>query len=151
MQPRKQRKYVYNAPFHIRHKLVSAHLSKELIKKYKTRSFPLKKGDEVEVMRGGHKKKTGTVNRIDLKDLKVYIEGIKRKRVAGTEVTIAFHPSNLKIINLNLSDKKRLNALNRRIKEDKHGKASQTSGSTKVLESATKAKTVGSETKTRTA
>ena len=33
-QPRKQRKYVFNAPLHIRHKLVSANLSKELRKKY---------------------------------------------------------------------------------------------------------------------
>ena len=40
---RKQRKYIYNAPIHVRRKLMSAHLSKELREKYKRRSFPIKK------------------------------------------------------------------------------------------------------------
>ncbi len=112
-QPRKQRKYRYNAPFHVRKKFISAHLSKELIKKYKKRSVPLRKGDEVEVMRGKYKKRTGKISRIDLKKLKVYIEGITRKRVAGTEVPLGFQPSNLRIMSLNLGDKKRLEEIKR--------------------------------------
>ena len=50
-QPRKQRKYVYHAPLHIRHKLLSAHLPKELREKYNRRSFPVRKGDEIEIMK----------------------------------------------------------------------------------------------------
>ena len=50
-QPRKQRKYRAEAPLHVKHKLVSANLSKELRKKYGRRSFPLRKGDTVLVKR----------------------------------------------------------------------------------------------------
>lgn len=148
-QPRKQRKYRKNAPLHIRHKLVSVHLSKELQKKYKRRSFPVRKGDEVEIMRGNYKKKTGKVSRVDLKKMKVYIEGITRKKVAGTEVQVPFHPSNLRIISL-FEDKKRLKALNRTLKKEvKYGETSKSIIGSKVLEGSAKKKTVGSETKTR--
>lgn len=150
-QPRKQRKYKYNAPFHVRKKLLSAHLSKELIKKYNRRSVTLRKGDEVEVLRGKYKKKTSKISKADLKKLKVYIEGITRKRVAGTEIPVAFEASNLRIINLALDDKKRLKALNRTLKEDYHGKTSKAVVSTEVLENTPKAKTMGSKTKARSA
>ncbi|MCS7135133.1 MAG: 50S ribosomal protein L24 [Candidatus Aenigmarchaeota archaeon] len=107
--PKKQRKYRYNAPLHIKRKFLSAHLSKELRKKYKRRALPLRKGDEVVVMRGKYKKMSGKISRVDLKGGKVYIEGITRKRVAGTEIPVAFEPSNLMIINL-YEDKMRLKA-----------------------------------------
>jgi large subunit ribosomal protein L24 len=149
-QPKKQRKYVYHAPLHVRHKFFSAHLSKELRERYNRRSFPLRRGDEVEVMRGEFKKKTGKVSRVDLKEVKVYIDGITRKKVDGSEVQVPFHPSNLKIINLNLEDKKRLKALTRTVKkEEKHAKTSEKIPSTKVLESTKKGKNVGSKSKTR--
>ena len=121
-QPRKQRKYVYNAPLHVRRKFVSAHLSEELRKKYGRRSFPVRKGDEVEVMRGEFKGKRGKVSKVDLKKLKVYIEGITRKKVDGTEVQVPFNASNLKIIDLNLEDKERVKALTKgKEKEKKKG------------------------------
>ncbi len=117
-KPRKQRKFLYEAPLHLRRKMISAHLSKELREKYKTRSLPLRKGDEVEIMRGEFKKRKGKVLRIDTKNYKVYIEGITRKRTDGTERLVPIHPSNLKIINLNLEDKRRVEILERR---SKHG------------------------------
>jgi large subunit ribosomal protein L24 len=120
-KPRKQRKFLYTAPLHIRRKLLSAHLSKELRQKYKTRSMPIRKGDEVEVMRGEFKKKRGKVSRVDLKKYKVYIEGMTIKRTDGTERLIPFHPSNLKIINLNLDDKRRVKILERKVKAVKSG------------------------------
>ncbi len=149
-QPRKQRKYRYNTPIHVRKKLLSAHLSKELIKKYNRRSVPLREGDEAEIMRGKHKKKRGKVSKLSLRKLRVYIEGISQKRVAGTEIPLGFEPSNLRIVDLNLSDKKRLKTLNKTLKEDEHGKAPKVAVGAKVLESTPKAKTVGSETKTGT-
>jgi large subunit ribosomal protein L24 len=148
-QPRKQRKYVYHAPFHIRHKFLSAHLSKELREKYKKRSLPVRKGDEVEVMKGKFKKKTGKISRVDMSEIKVYIDGITRKKVDGSEIPVPIHPSKLKIINLNLDDKKRLEVLNRVLKtEEKHGKTEKTV-STKVLEGAKKESKMDSHTKTR--
>ncbi|MFH7882646.1 MAG: 50S ribosomal protein L24, partial [Candidatus Aenigmatarchaeota archaeon] len=71
-------------------------------------------GDEVEVMRGEFKKRKGKILRIDTKKYKVYIEGIMRKKTDGTERIVPFHPSNLKIINLNLEDKRRVKILERR-------------------------------------
>ena len=149
-QPRKQRKYVYHAPLHIRHKFLSTHLSKELRKKYNRRSFPVRNGDEVEIMKGKFKKKAGKISRVDSNKIKVYIEGITRKKVDGSEVQVPIHPSNLKIINLNLDDKKRLKALTRTVKkEEKHAKTSEKTKGTKVLEGTKKEKKMGSESKAR--
>lgn len=117
-QPRKQRKYRYNAPLHIKRKFLSAHLSKELREKYNKRSFPVRKGDEVEVMRGKFNKKKGKISRINLKKSKVYIDGITVKKVDGTDVQTPIDPSNLRIMSLNLEDEKRLKALRR--KEEKN-------------------------------
>jgi len=111
---RKQRKFLYTAPLHIRRKMMSAHLSKELREKYKRRSLPVRKGDEVEIMRGEFKKKRGKVLRVDLKKYKVYVEGITRKRTDGTERLVPIHPSNLMIVNLNLQDKRRVKILERK-------------------------------------
>jgi large subunit ribosomal protein L24 len=115
-KPRKQRKALYTAPLHIRRKLLSAHLSKELREKYKRRSFPLRTGDEVKILRGEFKGRVGKVSRVDLKKLKVYVEGITRKRTIGTEVQVPIHPSNLMIVNLNLSDKRRVAKLEGKLK-----------------------------------
>lgn len=112
-KPRKQRKFLYNAPKHLRRKIMSAHLSKELRKQYKRRSFPIRKGDEVRIMRGEFKGKSGKVVKVDTKNYRVYVEGIKKKRTVGTEYLVPIHPSKLEIIKLNLEDKKRLAALER--------------------------------------
>jgi len=114
-KPNKQRKFLYNAPLHIRRKILSSHLSKELHAKYKRRSFPLRKGDEVEVMKGEHRKKHGKISKVDLKKYKAYVEGVTIKRTDGTERQVAIHPSNLKIINLSLEDKLRVKALERNV------------------------------------
>ncbi len=113
-QPRKQRKYLFNAPLHIKHRLMSVHLSKELRKKYAKRNFPVRKDDVVKVMRGEYKKKTGKITEVNLSKMKVLIDGIYKSKKDGTKIKIYFQPSNLIIQELNLEDKKRLEALNRK-------------------------------------
>lgn len=113
-QPRKQRKYRYNAPLHIRQSFTNANLSQELRSKYKKRKFPLKVGDSVKVMRGNFKGKSGKVSKVDLREVKVYIEGLKRKKSDGKEVQVPFKPSNLQIISLNMEDKKRTKIADRK-------------------------------------
>jgi len=110
---RKQRKFLYNAPLHLRRKMISAHLSKELREQYKRRSLPLRKGDEVKVMRGEFKGTVGKVVKVDTKKYKVYIDNVKKKRSVGTEYLVPISPSNLMIIKLNLDDKYRLKMLER--------------------------------------
>lgn len=112
-QPRKQRKRLYRAPLHRRHKFVGAHLSKELRKKYGRRSIPIRKGDKVRIMRGQFRGLIGTVTRVDLKKLRVYVDVAKIKRVSGEEVHYPIHPSNLEIIELNLDDPRRRAVLER--------------------------------------
>ena len=108
VKPRKQRKYRYNAPLHLRHKFLNAHLSAELRKKYGKRSVPLRKGDEVLIMRGTFKKKKGEIMEVDLKRSRVSIENINRTKKDGTKVNFYLNPSNLQVQRLNLDDGKRL-------------------------------------------
>ncbi len=118
-QPRKQVKYRTNAPLHIKHKFMSTNLDKDLRKKYGKRSFPLRKGDSVKILRGEFKKKTGKVGLVDLKKLRIAIEGIQKTKKDGSKINVWFDPSNLQIKELNLDDKKRLNALQRKNKPKK--------------------------------
>ncbi len=106
-QPRKQRKYRYNAPLHVRQKFVSAHLSEVLRGRFGKRSLPLRKGDEVKVMRGSDKGFKGKIERINLKEGKVYIEGLNVKKVDGSEVLKPKDPSNLLITESKMEDKRR--------------------------------------------
>lgn len=46
---RKNRKRHFSAPSHIRRKLMSAPLSKELRQKYNVKTIPIRKDDEVQV------------------------------------------------------------------------------------------------------
>jgi len=113
-QPRKQRKYRHNAPLHIRHKMISTNLSKELRKKYGKRNFPLRKEDSVRIMRGEFFGKKGKIEGVDLKRLRVIIAGIFRTKKDGSKIPVYFDPSNLQITELNLNDKKRTESLNKK-------------------------------------
>ncbi|NHW44264.1 MAG: 50S ribosomal protein L24 [Candidatus Verstraetearchaeota archaeon] len=114
-QPRRQRRFLYQAPTHIRHKLMSAHLSEELKKQYPFRSLPVRTGDVVTVMRGDHKGHTGKVIRLDHEKYRIYIEGLVRKKADGSEVPIPVHPSKVQIIKLNLDDEWRKKIVERRM------------------------------------
>jgi large subunit ribosomal protein L24 len=113
-QPRKQRKYRYNLPLHLRHKLMSANLTKDLRKKYGRRNVPVRKNDVVKVMRGKFKKKTGKVSIVNLKKLKVAIENLQVQKKDGTKVNVYFDPSNIQITELNVDDKERTKSLERK-------------------------------------
>ena len=113
-QPRKQRKYRHNASLHIRRKMMSVNLSKELRKKYGMRNFPAVKDDLVKVLIGEFKDKTGKVSIVNLKKLKITIDGIYRTKKDGTKIPVKFDPSKLQIKELNLEDKKRKETLERK-------------------------------------
>ena len=98
---------------------MSAHLSKDLMKRYNRRSIRLRKGDKVTILRGQFKKKTGNIERIDLKETRVYITGIEMIKKDGTKVFYPIHPSNLVVTELNLDDKKRMAIVNRSKKAGK--------------------------------
>ncbi|MAE42849.1 50S ribosomal protein L24 [Candidatus Woesearchaeota archaeon] len=114
IQPRKQRKYRYNAPLHIKQKFVNVHLSTELRKKHNKRNIGLRKGDKVKVMRGQFKNKEGKVDQVNLKKTQVYVEGIEITKKDGTKTRYPLHPSNLMIAELNMDDKMRQKSLERK-------------------------------------
>lgn len=114
--PRKQRKYRINAPLHIKQKFANSHLSKDLKTKHKKRSLRVRKGDTVKVMRGQFKKKIGKVERVDIKNLKIYITDVATTKKEGSKKPYPINPSNLLITELNLDDKKRQKILARKIK-----------------------------------
>jgi len=103
--PRKQRKRLYNAPAHLRHKLMAAPLSPELVKSKGVKSLPVRKGDTVRVVRGDHTGFEGKVSRVDLKRYRIFLEGLTREKVDGTNIFVAVHPSKVMIRNLKLDDK----------------------------------------------
>jgi large subunit ribosomal protein L24 len=119
VQPRKQRKFRFNAPLHVRHRFLSAHLSKELKKKYDKRSVALRKGDEVLIMRGNFAKKKGKIIEIDLRKSRVSVENINRQKKDGTKVNVYLNPSNLLVQSLNLEDGKRLKRARKEEKKEK--------------------------------
>ena len=112
--PRKQRKMVFNAPAHIRHKFMSAPLSSELRASRGTRTLPVRKGDTVRIERGDNKGFEGKVSRVDTRAYRIYLEGLTREKVDGTNIFLPIHPSKVQIRNLNLTDNWRKDILGRK-------------------------------------
>ncbi len=107
-QPRKQRKSRYQAPLHIRHKLMGAMLSPELTEKHGMKSIPVRMGDTVKVLRGDNKGKEGKVAAVNLKKMTITIDGVSVTKSDGTEVPRPVQPSNVMITKLETKDEKRL-------------------------------------------
>ncbi len=100
-KPRKQRKYTYNAPLHLKRKLVKAKVDKSIEEKYKVKTLIVRKNDTVKVLRGEHKGKKGKVVGFSKKDYdKVYVEGIFLEKKAGEKKYIPIHHSNLLIVSV---------------------------------------------------
>jgi len=113
-QPRKQRKFLHKAPLHVRHKLMSVSLSKELREQYGKRSIPVKKGDTVQVTRGDYRDHEGKVEKVDLKNYRVIVEGVSIQKPDGNPSFQPIHPSKLKIVELDLEDDERSEIMERK-------------------------------------
>jgi large subunit ribosomal protein L24 len=117
--PRKQRKMVFNAPAHRRHKMMAAPLSTELAASKGAKTMPVRKGDTIRIMRGDNKGFEGKVSRVDLKAYRIYIEGLTREKVDGTNIFLPVHPSKVQIRNLTLDDNRRKAILQRKATPEK--------------------------------
>uniref|UniRef100_A0A3Q2QE48 Ribosomal protein L26 n=1 Tax=Fundulus heteroclitus TaxID=8078 RepID=A0A3Q2QE48_FUNHE len=99
---RKNRKRHFNAPSHIRRKIMSSPLSKELRQKYNVRSMPIRKDDEVQVVRGHYKgQQIGKVVQVYRKKYVIYIERVQREKANGTTVHVGIHPSKTLLVSPN--------------------------------------------------
>merc|ERR1712079_382777 len=113
---RKNRKRHFEAPSHGRRKLMSSPLNKELREKYGVRSMPIRKDDEVQVVRGQYKgQQVGKVVQCYRKKFVVFIERIQREKASGASVYVGIHPSKVCIVKLKM-DKGRKEILERRAK-----------------------------------
>jgi len=112
-QARKQRKYVFNAPLNIKHKLCSSSVSKELRAEYNFRSIPVRKDDFVKIIAGQFKGKSGKVTKVSLSRMRIYVEGASVKRADATESMYPIHPSNVQITKFDTSDKTRVAKIER--------------------------------------
>jgi len=111
MQPRKQRKMLYQAPLHIRYKHFSAQLSPTLRASHNVGSLQVRSGDTVRMMRGDRKGLEGKVTRVDRKKYRIFVEGVTREKVDGTPTLVPIDPSKVMITGLNLDDKWRRESL----------------------------------------
>ncbi|KAI1136574.1 putative 60S ribosomal protein L26-1 [Hypoxylon sp. FL0543] len=109
---RKSRKAHFSASSGERRVIMSAPLSKELREKYNVRSIPIRKDDEVTIVRGSNKGREGKVTSVYRLKYQIHIERVTREKASGQSVPLGIHPSKVVITKLKL-DKDRENILER--------------------------------------
>jgi len=88
---------------------MSAPLSKELREKHKVRAIPIRKDDEVIIVRGSHKGAEGKVVNVRRKKWVVHVDRVTRDKVNGATVNVGIHPSNVIITTIKMDkDRKKL-------------------------------------------
>merc|ERR1712018_140878 len=92
-----------------RRKIMSSPLSKELRLKHNVRSMPIRKDDEVQVVRGHYKGQGGKVVQVYRKKFVIHIERIHRDKANGASTNVGIHPSKVVIQKLKMDkDRKRI-------------------------------------------
>ena len=75
-QRRKNRLAHFSAPSHIKYSLLSANLAKDLREKYGIRSLPVRKDDEVLIVRGSNAEVRGKITAVYRKKWCIYVEKV---------------------------------------------------------------------------
>jgi len=104
-RPSKQRKKIYEAQGQSLRKLLAASLSEELQTTQGRRSYPVRKGDTVKILRGDYAGIEGKVNDVDTRGQRLFVEGVTREMTSGTSTNVSVHSSKVMITKLNLDDK----------------------------------------------
>ncbi|KAJ4816626.1 60S ribosomal protein L26 [Rhynchospora pubera] len=110
---RKSRKAHFTESSSVRRVLMSAPLSAELRNKYNVRSVPVRKDDEVQVVRGTYKGREGKIVQVYRKKWVIHVERITREKVNASTVNVGIYPSKVVITKLKL-DKDRKALLDRK-------------------------------------
>ncbi|KAF2255867.1 ribosomal protein L24 [Trematosphaeria pertusa] len=109
---RKSRKAHFGAPSSVRRVIMSAPLSKELREKHNVRSIPVRKDDEIMIVRGTHKGREGKVSSVYRLKYCIHVNGVVREKSNGQSVPIPIAASKVVVTKLKL-DKDRENILER--------------------------------------
>jgi len=109
---RKSRKAHFQASSGQRRVIMSAPLSKELREKHNVRAVPIRKDDEVTIVRGSNKGREGKIISVYRLKYVVHVERVVREKSNGQSIPIGIAPSKVVITKLKL-DKDRENLLDR--------------------------------------
>ena len=110
---RTQRKRQLSAPSSIKRRLMSCHLNKTLKAEHKIRSLPIKRGDEVKILKAKMKGKVGKVVQVYRRRNVIYVDKITREKQNGQSVFLPIRPCNCVIEKL-LNNKDRKKTIERR-------------------------------------
>ncbi|KAI4122679.1 MAG: hypothetical protein LQ338_005677 [Usnochroma carphineum] len=91
---------------------MSAPLSRELREKHNVRSIPIRKDDEITIVRGTNKGRTGKVTSVYRLKYVIHVERVVREKSNGQSVPLGIHPSKVQITKLK-GDKDRDSILER--------------------------------------
>ena len=78
-----------------------------------TRSLPVRKDDEVRIVRGKYKGREGKVTQVYRKKWVIHVDRVQRDKSNGSTTPIGIHPSNVVITSIKL-DKDRRAILDRK-------------------------------------
>ncbi|KAI9724158.1 MAG: hypothetical protein M1828_003903 [Chrysothrix sp. TS-e1954] len=110
---RKSRKAYFEAPSSVRRKIMSAPLSKELREKHNVTAIPIRKDDEVIIMRGTNKGREGKITSVYRLKYVVHVERVQKEKSNGQSAPIGIAPSKCQITKLK-EDKDRIKILERK-------------------------------------
>ncbi len=122
---RKQRKAHFTAPSSEKRRIMSCRLSKELKEKHGVRSLPIRKNDEIKILKGKGKNKSGKVVQVYRKKWCVHVDKIQRDKQNGQSVFLPIKPSYCVIEKLHLN-KDRKSLIERRTKDKSKSKNKHT-------------------------
>ncbi len=115
--PRRQRRALYTASTAERRRRMAVLLSRELRRRFRRRSVPVRKGDTVRVLSGSFVGREERVAKISRRDYAVTLDNVTLKTAEEKLKPLALRPSHLVITRLNLADPWRRRALHVREEE----------------------------------
>jgi large subunit ribosomal protein L26e len=101
-QARKVRKQYFNATKDEKHVALSAPLSKELQQTHGVKRLPVRRDDEVTVVRGKYKTRSGRVTAVKLFPMRITVESVTVSKINSQTVQVPLHPSNVTITKLKM-------------------------------------------------
>ncbi len=102
--PRRQRKALYTASTFGRRRRMTVPLSRELRRRFRVRSVPLRKGDTVRVLSGSFVGREERVQRVVRRDYSVVLDNVTLKSGEEKLKPLPIRTGHLVITKLNLSD-----------------------------------------------
>jgi len=106
-QTRVNRKKYHIADSNRRRVLMSSRIEKNFRKNYNIKTIPLRKGDEVKIMRGAQKGKIGKIVQSSRKRMIIYISNATYKKKNGEDAYQPIHPSNVQVQKLILTTERK--------------------------------------------